>query len=399
MDKDFYNNNKGTRCPDKLFTKDVQKIKHSIDNAMATYDRSVSPEEVEALFLSANPTLTTAQKSVYKDMFTQLKETNLLDKDIAHDIMSTLFRQVVGEEVANIGFDFVNGDATTLEPLRRIIESYADDFIPSVQIEWEETDILTLIKEHSLEPKWKFNIRSLARRVSGIGPGHLIAIGAQSNTGKTSFHASLVMGDGGFADQGAKVVILCNEESAKRVRMRYINAALGMMGIDMLKDIDNHRESIKRKFNNVKITDGTSRNIDWVEAVCKVSKPDILILDMGDKFAKTSTTISTHELLKQNAIHARQIAKQHDCAIFYMSQLSAEATGRVVLDQTMMEGSKTGKAAEADLMILIAKDTVKNPDGGEEESPARHLNVVKNKLSGWHGVQHCELDYLTARYL
>ena len=135
MDKDFYNNNKGTRCPDKLFTKDVQKIKHSIDNAMATYDRSVSPEEVEALFLSANPTLTTAQKSVYKDMFTQLKETNLLDKDIAHDIMSTLFRQVVGEEVANIGFDFVNGDATTLEPLRRIIESYADDFIPSDQIE------------------------------------------------------------------------------------------------------------------------------------------------------------------------------------------------------------------------------------------------------------------------
>ena len=102
MDKDFYNNNKGTRCPDKLFTKDVQKIKHSIDNAMATYDRSVSPEEVEALFLSANPTLTTAQKSVYKDMFTQLKETNLLDKDIAHDIMSTLFRQVVGEDIAKV---------------------------------------------------------------------------------------------------------------------------------------------------------------------------------------------------------------------------------------------------------------------------------------------------------
>ena len=397
MDKDFYNNNKGTRCPDKLFTKDVQKIKHSIDNAMATYDRSVSPEEVEALFLSANPTLTTAQKSVYKDMFTQLKETNLLDKDIAHDIMSTLFRQVVGEEVANIGFDFVNGDATTLEPLRRIIESYADDFIPSVQIEWEETDILTLIKEHSLEPKWKFNIRSLARRVSGIGPGHLIAIGAQSNTGKTSFHASLVMGDGGFADQGAKVVILCNEESAKRVRMRYINAALGMMGIDMLKDIDNHRESIKRKFNNVKITDGTSRNIDWVEAVCNVIKTDILILDMGDKFAKTSTTISTHELLKQNAIHARQIAKQHDCAIFYMSQLSAEATGRVVLDQTMMEGSKTGKAAEADLILLLARNTITG-GGDNDEDPERHITVGKNKITGWHGVVTCELDNQISRF-
>ena len=65
MDKDFYDGNKGTRCPDKLFTKDVQKIKHAIDNAMENYERSVSPEEVEALFLSANPTLTTAQKSVF----------------------------------------------------------------------------------------------------------------------------------------------------------------------------------------------------------------------------------------------------------------------------------------------------------------------------------------------
>ena len=53
MDKDFYDGNKGTRCPDKLFTKDVQKIKYAIDNAMENYERSVSPEEVEALFLSA----------------------------------------------------------------------------------------------------------------------------------------------------------------------------------------------------------------------------------------------------------------------------------------------------------------------------------------------------------
>jgi len=47
-------------------------------------------------------------------------------------------------------------------------------------------------------------------------------------------------------------------------------------------------------------------------------------------------------------------------------------------------------------MILIAK----NPqvEGQDEEDIQRHLNVVKNKLSGWHGSVHCELDYKTARY-
>ena len=119
---------------------------------------------------------------------------------------------------------------------------------------------------------------------------------------------------------------------------------------------------------------------------------------MGDKFARTGGFARPDEALKANAIHARQIAKMHECAIFYMSQLSAEAEGKIYLNQAMMEGSRTGKAAEADLMLLIAKDTVKNPDE-TEESPARHLNVVKNKLSGWHGVEHCDLDYLTARYV
>ena len=95
------------------------------------------------------------------------------------------------------------------------------------------------------------------------------------------------------------------------------------------------------------------------------------------------------------------IAKQHDCAMFYMSQLSADAEGKVLLNQSMMEGSRTGKAAEADLMVLIAKDPVViSADGSEaEETPLRHLNVVKNKLTGWHGKVHCNLEHETARYV
>jgi hypothetical protein len=117
---------------------------------------------------------------------------------------------------------------------------------------------------------------------------------------------------------------------------------------------------------------------------------------MGDKFAKTAGFARADEALKANAIHARMIAKQHDCAMFYMSQLSADAEGKVLLNQSMMEGSRTGKAAEADLMLLIAKNPV--ADGQEEEDTQRHLNVVKNKLTGWHGVVHCDLEYQTARY-
>ena len=81
-----------------------------------------------------------------------------------------------------------------------------------------------------------------------------------------------------------------------------------------------------------------------------------------------------------------------------MSQLSADAEGKVLLNQSMMEGSRTGKAAEADLMLLIAKNPPRQEDDPNVQDLQRHINVVKNKLSGWHGMVTCELDYRTGRY-
>ena len=31
LDRDFYNQHKGIRCPDKIFSKDVRKIKQALD--------------------------------------------------------------------------------------------------------------------------------------------------------------------------------------------------------------------------------------------------------------------------------------------------------------------------------------------------------------------------------
>ena len=128
----------------------------------------------------------------------------------------------------------------------------------------------------------------------------------------------------------------------------------------------------------------------WVEAVVKHEKPDIVVLDMGDKFA-TKNSDKSDVYLKDAAIYARNIAKQYNCCVIWMSQLSAVAEGKVYVDQSMMEGSKTGKAAESDLMVLISKNPI--VEGQDEQDTQRHLNIAKNKLKGgWHGVVHCELD-------
>ena len=395
MDKEFYTEHRGARCPDRLFSADVRKIKTAIDTAMDRYERSVTPDEIEALFLSNNPTMTTAQKQAYSALFNTIKKETPMGSDIAQEVLSKLFQQVVGEDIANLGFDYVNGDKTNLEPLRNILEQYGDDFTPNLSIEWDDIDMETLLERNDLEARWTFNIASLTRKVEGVNAGHLIEIGARPNTGKTSFHASLIASPNGFASQGANCIILCNEEGYHRVGARYLTAATGMTMQEVKANPSKARDLYAPVKERIKIKDATGRDMAWVESVCKAYKPDVVLLDMGDKFAKGGYA-RQDESLKANAVHARQIAKQHECAVFYMSQLSAEAEGKVLLNQSMMEGSRTGKAAEADLMVLIAKNPV--TDSKEEEDTQRHLNVVKNKLSGWHGVVHCELDYKTARY-
>ena len=396
MSKKFYEDHRGAMCPNRLFSKDAQKIKVVIDKAMDRYGRTVTPDEVQALFLSSNPSMTTAQKNAFGALFRQVKSEKPMGDDVAQEVLSKLFQQVIGEDIANLGFDYVNGAKSSLEPLRNILEQYSDDFTPTMNIEWADISIENLLDKNDLEARWTFNIPTLCRKVEGINAGHLIEVGARPNTGKTSFHASLIAGPGGFASQGAKCIVLCNEEGFHRVGARYLTAGTGMNLHQVKNDMQKANEIYAPLRKNIFIKDTTGYDMSWVESAVKKERPDIVVLDMGDKFATHKGYASPDEALKACAVHARQIAKQYDCAVLYMSQLSAEAEGKVILNQSMMEGSRTGKAAEADLMILIAK----NPqvEGQDEEDAQRHLNIVKNKLSGWHGSVHCELDYLIARY-
>jgi hypothetical protein len=80
----------------------------------------------------------------------------------------------------------------------------------------------------------------------------------------------------------------------------------------------------------------------------------------------------------------------------YCTQLSAEAEGKIVLSQAMIEGSKTGLAGESDLMILVARNPPMNDQ--TEDDGMRYLNIVKNKISGIHRIVNCEFDYHTGAY-
>jgi hypothetical protein len=395
MQKDFYDEHKGSKCPDRLFSKDVRKIKGTLDEAMRKHERNLSLTELQALFLSDNGTMTSANKTSYEVLFNKLSKEEPMNNEIAKEVLSKLFQQMVGEDIANLGFDYVNGTKNNLEPLRNILDNYQDDFTPSFRFEGDDISFNTLVDHLNVKYQWKFNIPSLARRVEGLSGGHFVIVGARPNTGKTSFHASIIASEGGFIDQGARCVVLCNEEAYKRVGLRYLYCKSNMSSDQVLENRKLALERYEPVRQLLSIKDSTDKRMDYVEQLAKSVNPDVIVLDMGDKFASMGSERSDI-YLKEAAIHARNIAKKYNCVIIWMSQLSAEAEGKINVNQSMLEGSKTGKAAEADLMLLLSK----NPDieGQDSNDPQRHIRLAKNKLTGWHGTVHVELDVETGRY-
>tara|TARA_R110000787_G_scaffold6262_1_gene22154 strand:+ start:2842 stop:4065 length:1224 start_codon:yes stop_codon:yes gene_type:complete len=393
--KDFYEATK-LRVSDTFFGSDELKIKHVIDETMLEHKRDLTETEVSAIFFANHPSLTTSDKNNYTDMFMRIKKEQPMGEDVIQGVLTKMWRAVVGEKAAEIGFSLINGETLDMNSLRRLLEDHTDNFLPQLRVEFEDLSLDALLQKVTDETKWKFNLPSLSKRVAGVNGGHLIVGGARPNVGKTSFHASMVAGPGGFAHQGANCLVLLNEEATHRVAIRYLTACTGMTTNDIRSNMKKAGEAFEPIRDNLKMVDASSWDMNRVESLCKSYKPDILVIDMLDKIKVSGAFSRSDERLREVYKSSRDIAKEWDCAVFGFSQLSAEAEGKTVLTQDMLEGSRTGKAAEADLMLLIGKQ----PPSGEQsdEDPWRYLNIAKNKLTGWHGYEAVQLNGQTARY-
>ena len=63
-----------------------------------------------------------------------------------------------GEDIANLGFDYVNGSKLALNHYVQLNGEYGDDFTPNLQVEWEDISLDTILSMTDLESQWTFNI-------------------------------------------------------------------------------------------------------------------------------------------------------------------------------------------------------------------------------------------------
>ena len=394
LKKDFYSKNK-SKIGKTVFTNGVGSFYDTIKKAHEKYpDNDLEIDEVSALHTEVyNPALTRASKINFVNLIDEIKSEKLPNKDVAKDILDSMYKKSVAHRIALEATNIYNGgDASFLT-----IKNYVDEIENEVEeIQGSVTDdIEELIKELDEDTQYSFgDIPDLRRLVKGVGKGNLMIVFARPETGKTAFWVSLVANRNGFASQGAKVHALVNEEPAIRTQMRLISCWTGMTKEEITKDISLATERWNQIKSNVKIIDTVNWDLDQIDAYCDVNKPDIVIVDQLDKIGVRGNFARTDEKLRAIYTGAREVAKRHDCCIIAISQASAEAQGRAELTFDMMENSRTGKAAEADLIIGIGQQNVV-----DSEAVLRTLCVSKNKITGWHGRIDCEINPLLSRYV
>jgi len=396
LNREFYLKNKH-RVNQSLFDdSDLKPVYRTLVRAHEKYETDLTIQDLQALFESENPTMPDAKLANIKILMRELAARPPINPEIAEEVLHRTYQQKIGNDIANIGIEIESGSLRDLTVLKRLLDKVNDDFTVIDDVLECTTDLDELLADTSDDNRWKFNIRSLDNKVPGITKGELCILFARPETGKTAAHVSLCYSPGGFADQGAKVHTFVNEEPARRTMVRAASAWTGMTDKEMVDDPEFAKAEWNAIKDNVKIRDAHGMSIEAIDAYCEVHKPDVLVVDQLDKVQVQGTFSRTDEKLREIYTQAREIAKRHDLAFIAISQASADAEGKTRLNPTEMEGSKTGKFAEADLIIGIGRH-----EYGVDEDPdyTRHLCVGKNKISGWHGTIVCLIEPRISRYV
>lgn len=398
--KNIYNKYQG-RIPDNLFEDHIGVVYKTLVKVKNELDCSLGINDLKLLFFVNNPALTIAQKDVFEVLFSRLQEVETPNEEAVDAVFRKLILQERVRKIASEAVDFINGQDMAYEQFRTSITSFIDcqDILAnddSTTIQEVNYDIDELIRYGANQGEFKINVPGLREFLPGLDRATLTAVFARPETGKTASWITLVAGPNGFLSQGLKCVVVGNEEPVIRSQLRCVNACSGVTLDAMLQDagaLEHARKAYTSIKPNLKLYDAVGLSMGDLNALARKEKPDIMVVDTLDKISIGGSFARDDLRIKELYVQARELSKRNSLALIATSQASAEAEDRKVLTLDMMENSRTGKAAECDVIIGIGKYLQ-----GELNTPIRHMYLCKNKLTGIHDIANVTLHHKLSLY-
>ena len=356
-----------------MFANGVGTIFDTISFAQQKYESDIDINTLIQLHRNKYPALPESSREPIEDVIKELDKFMPSNKVILKDLIIDFWKKDKAHKISDLSADIWLGNSDDFTVLRALVDT-AIEKAPEDEGNFQEVkdDVKDYIDGWDQGFEFKFELQSLADRISGAGRGNLGIIFARPETGKTTFCTYLVSE---YIRQGFKVAYFANEEPG------------------MKKNLEDSMNVYKNEIEpNLKLLEGRGITLSEIEKFIDIHKPDVVMVDQLDKVVINGNFARTDEKLRALYEGARTIAKKQQVLFWSVSQASYDAQGRQEVDFSMLENSRTGKAAEADIIIGIGKNF------GEEEDYVRHLCISKNKLNGWHGTVTCSIDIYRARY-
>lgn len=388
LNKQFYLEHKDYIIED-MFPNQLKKLIHILHNCYEKQDittiDNVSVTELTNLYNVYHPTDSATFKELIYTFLNGLNHTEPLQPAIASMYLKQALIKYKQDELANLStkvdnlpLDKVRSILTDLERLNNDTQENDSNTV--------DMDIDSLLNRTSRNSKWKFNIPLLSDFAGGIGPSILALLAGRVNSGKSLLAISLSYAPLGFAEQGAKILHLCNEEDAAFTGIRAMSSYTGMTLTEIRADKEHAAKLFKPIKDNIMLLDHAHMSMHTLSKLIDKHKPDIVIADMLDHVSVQGDYAREDSRLGQVYRQAREIAKDYSCAFIGVSQTSAESDGKMHYGFDALADSKTAKPAACDLILLLGAQA---PDDQGNYSDARAINVAKNKITGKHGPVHC----------
>jgi len=375
LSKTFYNKVRaGLRK--EVFSAYSADIFEPLEALHAKTENDLELDDLKSYFYVKNDTLTVQQKRIYNNIFDGIDQEQKLDDGVATEMMRECISRSAAVRIGDIALGIING--TQPPDFSAIIKEAEAGSAGVIEEQFEE--LSTEVKDFAdiLDPKnlFKFSNPGLAE-LTGAGRGNFVEVLARPEVGKTSFCTELAVG---FAEQGLNVHYFGNEEPGKRLLMSMLRAVVNKSDTEIREmflkgHVYDEWEKIK---GYLRLFDCVGMHIDDLHRHTNRHSPDVVFVDQLDKF-KVSNSESKTLALASLYVSAREIAKKEQCLIIAVGQASADAQDVRYIDYSMADYSKTGKAAEADLIIGIGKDP------GTKDNLQRYLTISKNKIDGIKG--------------
>ena len=265
------------------------------------------------------------------------------------------------------------------------------------------------VVDRILSSGYEWRLMALNRSLGLLRNGDFIIVAARVEVGKTTFLASEASFIAPQLPKDRPLVWINNEEKSDSVFFRVVQATLGKTTKEILTDHEGcmkQYDDLMGDRNKIRITDGTTNDVQTLTVVLKDLNPGMVIIDQLDKVIGFSKETEEHLRLGSLYKWARELAREYG-PVIVASQLSEEADhlkDPPFIGFRSLRGSKTDKPGEADAIVTIGKWAT---PVSEDEEKSRTIHVPKNKLPGGgkhqleaerHGKYIVRIDSLRARF-